>query len=174
MVHNGDRNVFTMFAGALETRETHVILNTLTARDERGELPRRIACGEHEHFTGGLGPGADDHMPFVEAQADAHPEALVLLAEHFDVVVNRRADAMPEHRVWTPCVVKHGVEHPCAVGREARPRNAFEYLWQFTAVIQVANSEVVAFVACSIDAVEQPAAVMAHVHAADAEEIMAL
>mgnify|MGYP007048171652 CR=1 FL=1 len=102
------------------------------------------------------------------------PEAFVRLAVDLHVIRDGDADMVTHHRVWTPRVVQQHVEHPLRVRREAGAADAVEPFRQLLAGLEIADAEIVALVAARIGAIQHPAAVLGDVHAADAEEIVAL
>ena len=174
VVDHGKRNVLAALAGTFETAEAHVVLHIRLARNERTEFTFRIVGGKQQHFGGGFRSGADHQIAFVERQADAHPESFVLFAIHLHIVGDGGANAVTHHRIWTPCVVEQHIEHPLCVRCEAGAADAFEHFRQFIAGFDVANTEIVTFVAADISAVQHPTSVFGNIHAADAEEIVAL
>ena len=174
VVNHGERNVLAMLAGTFETAEAHVIFHIRLARNERTEFTFRIVSGKQQHFGGGFRSGADHQIAFVERQADAHPESFVLFAIHFHIVGDGGTNAVSHHRIWTPCVVEQHVEHPLRVRREAGAADAFEHFRQFIAGFDIANTEIVTFVAAGISAVQHPTSVFGNIHATNAEEIVAL
>ena len=174
MVDYSERNVLAVLAGTFKTAEAHIVFHIRLARNERTEFTFRIVGGKQQHFGGGFRTGADHQIAFVERQADAHPESFVLFAIHLHIVGDGSANAVTHHRIWTPCVVEQHIEHPLRVRREAGAADAFEHFRQLIAGFDVANTEIVTFVAAGISAVQHPTSIFGNIHAADAEEIVVL
>ena len=163
-----------MLPRAFEAGEAHIVFHVGFARNERPERALWGVHWQHQHLGGGFRPGANHDVPFVEGQSDAHPEAFIRLAVHLHVIGHGGTDAVAHHRVWTPRVVQQHIEHPLRVRREAGAADALEPFLQLVAGLKIADAEIVAFVAARVGAVQHPTAVLGNVHAADAEEIVAL
>ena len=118
--------------------------------------------------------GADHQIPLIEGEPYAHPEFLVVFLVHNHVAFDRLAHLVPANRIWALRVVEQRGEHIAAIGREARRSQPVELVGQLFAGVEVANAEVILFVAGRVDAEQQPCAVLRDVHAADLEEIVAL
>ena len=172
VVHHGQRNILTMLAGAFEACEAHIIFHIGFARNERLELAFRRIGGQQQHLRGGLGTGTDHDVALVERQTDTHPETLIGFTEHFHIVGDRRSHMVAHNHIRTPRIVEQGVEDPLRIRRKTCPGDPLEHLRQFFAGLEIAYTEIVAFIATRIDAIEQPTAVLGDIHAADAEEIV--
>ena len=174
VVDDCNRQILAMLARMFEHGEAHVVLDALLPRNERLELPLRRRSGQHEHLGGRFRTGADHQIPLIEGEPYAHPEFLVVFLVHNHVAFDRLAHLVPANRIWALRVVEQRGEHIAAIGREARRSQPVELVGQLFAGVEVANAEVILFVAGRVDAEQQPCAVLRDVHAADLEEIVAL
>ena len=95
-----------------------VVLDPLAARGQHPPLPLRVVGVEDVHLGGRLRPQPQQQPPLVAAGGHAHPEALVVLLVHQDVVGRVAADPVPPQLVRPPRLVEPGVEHELPVAAQ--------------------------------------------------------
>ncbi len=130
VVHDRDGQIGAPLPRSFEPGEAHVILHVLLALDERTERALGSLQRQEQHLAGGLGRGADDHLTLIETQADTDPEPLIGFMENLDIVARHIADAMTDHGIRPPSIIKPHIEYPPAIRCQARARYAVDPIGQ--------------------------------------------
>ncbi len=152
-----------------------VVLNPVTSgrHDSRDAQRRRRV--EQQHLGGQLGPHLDDDPGIVSRRPDAHPEPLVRLVEHQNVVKGSRANLVTPHLVRAPRLVQPRVEEMLPVERpDGAVAGLRDGLIDHLAGLDVFDPQGKSLVALDIDGVGDPAPVTTHLEGSEREELVSL
>src|SRR5919112_2088617 len=93
----------------------NVVLHTLAPRSDHTRLALWVLGAQQSIFRGQLAGAAKNHPAIVPAGIYPHPEPLIRVVQHLNVLSRVRAQPVPKDGVWSPGFIDSGVEKVAAL-----------------------------------------------------------
>src|ERR1035437_559384 len=156
-------------------RRLDVVLDPVTTRRHYPRLAQGRRRVEQPHLGGQLGAHLDDDPGVVARGPDAHPEALVRLLEHQDVILGWGADLVAPDLMRTPRLIHSGVEEVLPVQRpDSAIADRSHRVVDHGTGLDVLDPQGEALITLNIHGIGDLAPVGAHLEGPQREELMPL